>query len=125
MCPACVKSFDRLNLKDSTTDGLMRWVAKRSRSVRLAKAEDRAETWFNVAHDRMHTLAKIKGERDYWHEKCLSTEAAFEAWTETMNNEKFDARTKTLDGVIKNLCAEVESLRADLARVVGKENGNG
>jgi hypothetical protein len=112
MCPSCVKSFDRLNLKDSTTDGLMRWVAKRSRSVKLAKAEDRAETWFNVAHDRMHALAKIKGERDYWHEKCLSTEAAFEAWTEEMNTK------------VSDLSVEVEQLRQRVRKGEGQKNGS-
>lgn len=42
MCPACCRSFDRLNQKDSTTYGLIEWVAKRARAAlmrRLRKSQ--------------------------------------------------------------------------------------
>lgn len=41
MCPACSRAYDRLTSKDSTTIGLIEWVAKRARAALRKKLKTR------------------------------------------------------------------------------------
>lgn len=69
----------------------------------LAAANDRAETWFTVAHDRQHAIATLTRERDDWAFRCGGAEAERDeakARTNQMHRRAQEAESIAIEAIV-------------------------